>query len=234
VPIIKEVMDDTTSRPLLGARFAEAMLFAHEHHRCQLRKGGEIPYLAHPLAVASLVLELGGDEDEAIGALLHDVVEDGGGREALDEIVAHFGARVGAIVAANSEWVGGARPAWRVRKERYLAGIPAKDHSALLVSLADKLHNARAILRDHAELGEGVYDRFRKGSSADLRWFYRSLAAAFEARADALGRCAAPALRELRETVDELDRLAAAAAPPIAPPRRRRRRPADVSMQVAA
>jgi (p)ppGpp synthase/HD superfamily hydrolase len=138
-----------TDTPILTLeRFDSALQFAVEHHRRQLRKGTEIPYVAHILAVTALVLEMGGDEDEAIGALLHDVVEDGGGPDALARIRREFGARVADIVEANTDTDEIPKPPWHERKARYIAGIAQKAPDAMRVSLADKLHNARAILLD--------------------------------------------------------------------------------------
>src|ERR1700742_4559314 len=94
-----------TESPLLTARFDNALHFATRHHALQLRRGTTIPYVAHVLSVAALALEMGGDEDEAIGGLLHDVVEDGGGQPALDDIDARFGDAVAQIVADNSDWI---------------------------------------------------------------------------------------------------------------------------------
>src|SRR3954454_11552842 len=132
-----------TDTPLLTARFDAALHYATRHHARHLRKGTPVPYTAHLLAAASLVLEMQGDEDEAIGGLLHDVVEDGGGSAALAEIEAAFGPAVAAIVLANSDEVddGGERAPWYERKRAYLDGFPSKTPAALRVSLADKLHN---------------------------------------------------------------------------------------------
>src|SRR5215212_7064629 len=119
-----------TETPLLTKRFDDALHFATRHHARQLRKGTPIPYAAHLLAAASLVLEMQGDEDEAIGALLHDVVEDGGGQQALAEIEADFGRLVAEIVRDNSDWVpsddGRGKPRWYERKQAYLDAFPRK------------------------------------------------------------------------------------------------------------
>lgn len=115
-----------TDSPILGDRFEAALRLAVDHHRRQLRKGTQIPYPAHLLAVAALVLEMDGDEDEAIGALLHDMVEDGGGPPALAQIKREFGDRVAAIVRANSDTDELPKPPWRARKEAYIAGVAGK------------------------------------------------------------------------------------------------------------
>ena len=203
----------------LNDRFDRALLYAREHHDPQRRKGTDIPYFAHLMAVSSLVLEMGGDEDEAISALLHDVVEDGGGQDAITRIGKEWGPRVLAMVLANSDTIVEPKPPWRARKEAYIAGIATKEPGALRVSLADKLHNARAILLDYRTIGEKLWTRFKAGEGESVRWYYRALCEAFEARADDLGEAAWPVLGELRRTVDELDRLATTAEPSGSGPR---------------
>jgi GTP pyrophosphokinase len=195
-----------TDHPRLTARFDEALLYATAHHRRQLRKGTTIPYAAHLLAVASIVLEMEASEDEAIGALLHDVVEDGGGMTALHEIEERFGPDVARIVLANSDSTSGEGPKgpWRRRKEDYVAAIAHKAPDELRVSLADKLHNARSIAMDHRQVGEELWSRFATGSGADVRWYYRALLEAFTARREDLGDGGLRALEELGRTVDEL------------------------------
>jgi (p)ppGpp synthase/HD superfamily hydrolase len=197
-----------TDTPLLGERFQEALAYGLGHHRAQLRKGTQVPYAAHLLAVVSLVLEMGGDEDEAIGALLHDVVEDGGGAAALEEIRTAFGPRVARVVAANTDAWEEPKPPWPERKRAYVEAIADKQPDELRVSLADKLHNARSILLDYRTLGEGLWSRFRAGEGGAVREYYRALVDAFGARRDALGPLAEPALDELARTVDELEALA--------------------------
>jgi (p)ppGpp synthase/HD superfamily hydrolase len=195
-----------TDHPRLTARFDEALLYATAHHRRQLRKGTTIPYAAHLLAVASIVLEMESSEDEAIGALLHDVVEDGGGMRALGEIEERFGADVARIVLANSDstdGTGGKGP-WRRRKQDYVSAIAHKAPDELRVSLADKLHNARSIAMDHRQVGEELWSRFSTGSGDDVRWYYRALLEAFTARREDLGDGGLRALEELGRTVDEL------------------------------
>ncbi|MCW3038818.1 MAG: hypothetical protein JWM31_723 [Solirubrobacterales bacterium] len=204
-----------TDTPLLTGRFDAALHYATEHHRRQLRKGTPVPYAAHLLAVASLVLEMHGDEDEAIGALLHDVVEDGGGTPALEHIAREYGDAVAAIVLANSDAIDdGQRPAgddrtdWFERKQAYLDAFPAKSPAALRVSLADKLHNARSILIDYRTHGDAVWARFKQGQGLATRVYYRELAAAFEREQHRMGEFAAPAVAELRRTVDAITALA--------------------------
>jgi GTP pyrophosphokinase len=198
-----------TDTPILTERFDEALHYATRHHARQLRKGTPVPYAAHLLAAASLVLEMHGDEDEAIGALLHDVVEDGGGGAALDEIRDRFGDVVAQIVADNSDWVGdGERPRWYDRKRDYVASFGDKSPAALRVSLADKLHNARSILIDYRTLGDELWARFKQGQGIATRMYYRELAAAFEREKDRMGSAAGPYVEELRRTVDAITALA--------------------------
>ena len=199
-----------TDSPLLGSHFDDALLLATSHHRRQLRKGTKIPYTAHLLAVAGLVLEMGGSEDEAIGALLHDLVEDGGGPAGLADIRSRFGDDVARIVLANSDTDEEPKPPWEARKRAYIAAIAHKQPDELRVSLADKLHNARAILLDYRTHGEALWARFKAGEGPAVRWYYRSLLEAFESRREALGSAAEPALCELARTVAELERLAGA------------------------
>jgi GTP pyrophosphokinase len=204
------VPETYTDEPILGERFDRAFLLATDHHRRQLRKGTSVPYLSHLLGVTSLVLEMGGSETEAIGALLHDAVEDGGGRPMLERIESEFGPDVARIVAANSDSETEPKPPWTQRKNEYLAAIAHKQPDELRVSLADKLHNARAILLDYRTLGDPFWDRFRSGAGPAVRWYYRELRAAFEARRADLGPHAEPALEEFGRTVDTIEQLALA------------------------
>jgi (p)ppGpp synthase/HD superfamily hydrolase len=197
-----------TDTPLLTERFDEALHYATRHHARQLRKGTPVPYAAHLLAVASLVLEMHGSEDEAIGGLLHDVVEDGGGSEALAEIRARFGDEVADIVLANSDRVDEPKGSWWERKRAYIAAFPHKTPAQLRVSLADKLHNARSILIDYRTHGDDVWARFKQGQGLATRVYYRELARAFEQQRERLGVYAEPAVDELRRTVDAITALA--------------------------
>jgi len=162
----------------LTERFVEALAYATEVHTGQSRKGTAVPYVSHVLAVCSLVLEDGGGEDEAIGALLHDAVEDGGGRPVLEEIRRRFGDRVAEIVWACSDTDETPKPPWKKRKTRYIAHVREAGPDARRVSCADKLHNARSILRDYRALGERLWDRFNATPEETL-WYYRTLVEAF-------------------------------------------------------
>jgi (p)ppGpp synthase/HD superfamily hydrolase len=200
-----------TDTPLLTERFDAALHYATRHHARQLRKGTPIPYAAHLLACASLVLEMHGDEDEAIGALLHDVVEDGGGTRALEEISEAFGSTVAEIVLANSDSVpveGEPRPRWYERKQAYIDAFPHKSPAALRVSLADKVHNARSILLDYRTDGDALWSRFGQGQGIATRVYYRELAAAFERERGRVGGAAEPFVDELRRVVDAITAMA--------------------------
>lgn len=195
-----------TDEPLTSDRFDEALVYASRHHRRQLRKGGRIPYVAHLLAVAAIVLEMETTEDEAIAGLLHDVIEDGGGMAAHAEITERFGADVARIVLANSDSTTGdsAKAPWHERKREYLASIAHEQPDEMRVSLADKLHNARSLAADHRAVGDELWSRFTTGSGDDVRWYYGGLVDAFAARADDLGPGGRRALEELRRAVAEL------------------------------
>ena len=162
----------------LSDRFDEALSYASRIHRDQKRKGTSIPYVSHLLAVASLTLQYGGDEDQAIGALLHDAAEDQGGEERLQDIRNRFGDRVADIVSdCTDSWVE-PKPAWRARKEAYVADLAHKPAMSLLVSLADKTHNASAIVADLREHGDALWARFTGGRDGSL-WYYRALSDGF-------------------------------------------------------
>ena len=163
----------------LSDRFDDALVYAARLHRTQTRKGSDIPYVSHLLAVCSLVIEHGGSEDQAIAALLHDAAEDQGGEARLREIHARYGAAVAAIVADCTDAWTEPKPPWRPRKEAYLAALPSKPSASLLVSLADKSHNACAILGDYRVLGDALWDRFNGGRDGTI-WYYRALSAVFD------------------------------------------------------
>ncbi len=159
-------------------RLAEAFQLAAELHAAQLRKGTSIPYVSHLMSVAALVLEDGGDEEQAMAALLHDAVEDQGGEPTLERIRIAFGDRVAGIVRACSDTVTTPKPPWRERKEKYLSHLEHEPLEVRRVSAADKLHNARAILGDLRVHGLSVFDRF-SASREEVLWYYESLAAIY-------------------------------------------------------
>jgi GTP pyrophosphokinase len=189
-----------TSAACYSPRIADALAFVAEAFRHQMRKGSNIPYLTHLLAVMVLVAEHGGDEDQMLAALLHDYLEDIEGSSA-HEIEARFGARVAELVIALSDTVVRPKPPWEERKRAYLATLSTKPPDLKLISAADKLHNARSLIRDYAVLGDALWDRFTATREQTL-WYYRSVVVAL-----ATGWQHA-LLRELELTVDELWRIA--------------------------
>ena len=163
---------------ILTSRYDHAFQYAHDLHRAQTRKGTQIPYVSHLMTVSALVVEHGGNEDQAIGALLHDAAEDQGGAETLEEIRRRFGNAVAEIVSDCTDSWALPKPDWRPRKEAYLAKLPAKPTRSLLVSLADKTHDAEAILFDYRSLGDPLWQRFNGGADG-TRWYYNALADVF-------------------------------------------------------
>jgi (p)ppGpp synthase/HD superfamily hydrolase len=195
--------EETLTHPL-SPLFHEALVYAATLHRDQSRKGTQTPYVAHLLGVASLVLEHGGTEEEAIAALLHDSIEDQGIEHAPD-IERRFGPAVYAIVAGCSDAAvtkGATKPPWRARKEAYVAHIAKAGASTRLVSAADKLYNARAVLSDYREIGEKLWERFSGGR--DSLWYYRALVTALREHEGGKPEEHTTGLRRL---VDELDRV---------------------------
>ena len=176
------------------------MAYAFLLHRCQKTKGPPVPYMAHLMGVASLVLHFGGDEDQAIAALLHDGPEDQGGRPTLRKIRRRFGDRVAGIVEGCTDTFRKPKPLWKTRKVKYLRHLETASTDVLFVSAADKLHNARAIVSDLRIDGEEVWGRFNAGREAQL-WHYRRLASVFERRG--LG----PIAKELALAVRQMRRL---------------------------
>jgi (p)ppGpp synthase/HD superfamily hydrolase len=165
----------------LGAKFEEAFQLAFDLHQTkgkQGRKGKDTPYISHLMAVASLVLEYGGSEEEAIAALLHDAVEDQGGSRTLRLIEEKFGPKVAKIVADCSDSEGDPKPPWLQRKKKYIDHLPHVSPSSRIVSLADKIHNAGTILRDIRQHGVGTFDRFN-GKRDGTLWYYDALARIF-------------------------------------------------------
>jgi (p)ppGpp synthase/HD superfamily hydrolase len=191
--------------PFLTWRFDAALQFASGLHHDQPRKGVPIPYIAHLMSVCALVLEAGGDEDQAISALLHDAVEDQGGKATLDTIRHLFGKRVADAVESCSDSTATdptKKLPWRERKEMYLTHLQGAKEDAVLIAAADKLHNARAILSDYRELGEQLWLRFNAPKNEQL-WYYCALV-------ETLRQTAAPTVLvgELEKVVKELTELA--------------------------
>jgi GTP pyrophosphokinase len=168
---------------ILSTKFEQALVYASIVHGGQLRKGTEIPYLSHLLGVASIALEYGANEDEAIAALLHDAVEDAGGSDRLEDIRVRFGDDVANIVDECTDAYTIPKPPWRERKEEYINHISLASRSARLISASDKLHNARSILKDYRLEGETLWSRFNGGKDGTL-WYYRSLVQALRTTED--------------------------------------------------
>ena len=183
-----------------GEKFGEALSYAALVHRDQIRKGSQVPFVTHLLAVAAIVGENGGTEVEVVAALLHDAPEDQGGEARLQDIRESFGDEVADIVACNYDTFENPKPPWRERKERYVAHIAHEPESVRLVSAADKLHNARSMLADLRALGDELWQRFNGGKEGTL-WYYRALVEAFEAAGSN------PVVEELDRVVTELERL---------------------------
>lgn len=191
------------SRVNLSPKFEEALVYATRVHGGQLRKKTKIPYIGHLLGVTAIALEYGATESEAIAALLHDAVEDGGGAARQQEINERFGADVGAIVAGCTDTDQTPKPPWRERKEKYIAHLATASASTRLVSASDKLHNAQAIVHNLREDGADVWERFKGGKEGTL-WYYRALVQAFQAHGES------PLVSELARVVDKMEELAAA------------------------
>jgi (p)ppGpp synthase/HD superfamily hydrolase len=202
-------MSEQTTTPKLTGQFSKALGYAELKHHNQVRKGGDIPYVGHLLAVAALVINDGGSEVQAIAALLHDAVEDAGGPATLAEIKANFGDDVARIVDECSDTDEVPKPPWRDRKQRYINDLAEVGEDTLLVSVADKLDNARSMLRDYHEHGPALWERFTVKDPRDHLWYYGELLNAYRRRGctswmvDELDRV----VKELRRLVDGGDRI---------------------------
>jgi (p)ppGpp synthase/HD superfamily hydrolase len=188
---------------ILTERVERALVFAACKHEGQTRKGVDTPYITHPVAVAMLVHEHGGNEDEVLGALLHDTVEDCGGLPVLEEIRELFGTTVAAIVDGMTDSYDQENEKWQLRKERYIAHIGKAGASVRLVAVCDKLHNIRSILSDYQLVGAEIWKRFRGGKEGSL-WYYRTLVDAFH------GAGEVRLVDELDRAVTRLEQMAAA------------------------
>lgn len=170
---------NTTQASKLTHRFEQALVYATRLHAKQIRKGvGNVPYISHLLSVAALVLEDGGDEDEAIAGLLHDAIEDQGGEATRQVILNMFGERVCEIVEGCTDSDTIPKPPWQERKQQYIEKLRHASASIRRVALADKLHNARCILSDLHQEGEATWQKFKGGKDGTL-WYYRALLALF-------------------------------------------------------
>jgi (p)ppGpp synthase/HD superfamily hydrolase len=179
-----------------GEKLEHALLYASRLHRNQVRKGTSTPYITHLLAVASIVGENGGTEDEVVAALLHDAPEDQGGEATLRDIRLRFGDEVAEIVDGCTDTYQDPKPPWRERKERYLAHLANAPDSVRLVSSADKLHNARSVLSDYMLVGEDLWTRFN-GKKVGTLWYYRAIVDALPDEN--------PIIEELDRVVTELE-----------------------------
>jgi (p)ppGpp synthase/HD superfamily hydrolase len=191
---------------VLSDRYARAFAYAFDLHREQVRKGSGIPYVTHLIAVSGLVLEYGGSEDEAIAGLLHDAVEDQGGASTLAEIRQRFGDEVAAIVDGCSDTDVIPKPAWRKRKEAYVAHVATASSSVRLVSAADKVHNARTIVADYRLQGKKLWSCFKGGREGTL-WNYRALVEAYRSAASDPNQEAL--VDELERLIGEIEKLPA-------------------------
>lgn len=187
-----------------GEKFDHALPYASRLHREQARKGTSTPYITHLLAVASIVGENGGTEDEVVAALLHDAPEDQGGEARLRDIRAQFGDGVAEIVDGCTDTYETPKPPWRERKERYLAHLADASGSVRLVSSADKLHNARTVLSDYRLFGEDLWTRFN-GEKVGTLWYYRAVVGTLQGDG--------PIVEELDRVVTELEALSGRSNP---------------------
>ena len=187
----------------LSPRFEQALNYACILHHAQVRKGTEIPYVSHLLSVAGLAFKYGGDEDEAIAALLHDAVEDAGGEPRLADLRQRFGDRVAEIVRDCTDTDLTPKPPWRPRKEAYIAHLASASASGRFVSCCDKLHNARCIVADLRTQGDLVWNKFTGGRDGTL-WYYTTILAEYQH----LG-VSQPLVDELARTVETMQSLAA-------------------------
>lgn len=204
----------------LSTRFDHALLFASQIHREQDRKKSGIPYISHLLGVTSIVLDYGGDEEMGIAALLHDAVEDHGGRPMLKVIEQLFGARVAKMVDGCTDSYAEdpkKKESWERRKFRYLRRIRHEDAETRFVSAADKLYNVRAVLRDLRYDGEIIFTRFSAPKVKTL-WYYRSLVR--EYRAGGITHRLKPLIDDLDRVVTEVEHLSGVLATSPPPSRR--------------
>jgi (p)ppGpp synthase/HD superfamily hydrolase len=183
----------------LGKRFDDALGYALRLHRKQRRKGKNVPYAAHLLGTAGTVLDFGGDEAQAIAALLHDAAEDHGGRKRLEKIRDRFGRAIAAMVEDCTDTFEEEKPDWKPRKQAYISALPGKDRRSLLVSAADKLDNARAIVADLRQDGPSTLDRFN--GRRETVWYFQELVTTFNELE------VGPIAAELEEAVKEMTAL---------------------------
>ncbi len=203
-------MPEYADEPMLSALFEEALIYASRHHARQLRKGTGVPYVVHLLSVAALALEHGADEETAIAALLHDAIEDRQSGVTADEvrrdIARMFGARVLGIVEGCTDADVEPKPPWRARKEAFLRALRDAAPEVRLVTAADKLHNARCLLRDYRTQGDALWRRFKAGQEETL-WYLREAIQVLRDKG-AGPDAGVGIIDELERTVAELERVA--------------------------
>lgn len=181
----------------LTERFVDALQFTFEIHKPQIRKGTGVPYISHLMAVTAMVLENGGTEDQAIAALLHDAVEDQGGLKTLLEIRRRYGVLVADLVSDLSDSASDPKPPWRMRKEAYINHLPNANPKSHLISISDKLHNARSLITDYQREGDSIWLRFN-APKKEILWYYSTLVDYFSEHASG------PLVEELEKAVSQL------------------------------
>lgn len=205
----------TVKGPRLSRKFRKALLYASRIHGGKLRKKTKIPDIGHVLGVTAIALEYGANETEAIGALLHDAVEDAGGERRLRDIERKFGSAVAKIVDGCTDTYLKPKPSWLERKKAYVAHVRSASQSAKLVSASDKLQNVRSLLRNYRDESEKLWRRYSEGKEAAL-WYYRALVKAFT------GHRIRPLVQELDRVVTELECLANKGRRVLRPPAQER------------
>lgn len=193
-------MNLQTLEPLLSDRFETALVMAYRLHQFQVRKGSPVPYIAHLLSVTALVLEDGGDEDEAIAALLHDAVEDQGGSVTRELVRETFGDRVCEIIDGCTESIVQPKPPWKERKLLHLEKVATASVSVRRVTMADKLHNVRSFLADYERFGERLWVQFGGGKMGTI-WYYQEMVKRLQV-GESVGM-----MRSLSEAVGRLEGL---------------------------
>jgi (p)ppGpp synthase/HD superfamily hydrolase len=188
------------SKPAYGERFDQAVALAVSAFRDKWRKDAHVPYVTHLLAVCATVGEWGGDEDQMIAAVLHDYLEDVDGAT-FEELERRFGSRVAGFVRALSDTEVRPKPPWKQRKLAHLADLRTESPDLKLISAADKLHNARSVLRDYYTVGVEVFDRFTAPMDETL-WYYREVYGALSEN------WRHPILEDLRDAVRDMHRVA--------------------------
>ena len=186
-------------------KLSNALALAIQAHEGQVRKGTKIPYIAHPMAVSAIALEFGATEDQAVAALLHDAIEDGGNKYA-NIIKAQFGEHIHNLVQGCTDGTPnqqGQKAPWLERKTAYLRHLEEASDEVLLVSCSDKLHNSRAIVSDLINEGPSVFERFSSTPEQTL-WYYRQLANAFTNRKT-------PPAKALESAVSQMEALSQSA-----------------------